>query len=162
VLSPPPGDVIGISIWAVEDVLKDHCAFEPDSEVVPRQPGVEGLLSYLRSLDRVHVEDLGHVVVDGRPAYRVDLSMQGATAGCKDPRSSIFLWRDGKGIPIQIPQEGHVPVTILDVDDATIAIEIWSGGPIETWMPTAETIVASIRFFHQPAAGSPAASTLAP
>jgi signal transduction histidine kinase len=162
VLSPPPGELIGISIWAVEDVLQDHCKQGPDSAVVAREPGVEGLLSYLRSVARLHVEDLGHVVVDGRPASRVDLSMEGDSAGCDDPRSSIFLWRDAKGIPIQIPKQGHVPVTLLDVDDATIAIEIWSGGPIESWMPTAETIVASIRFFHSPAAASPSASTSAP
>jgi len=162
VLSAPPGDVEGISIWAVQDVLNDPCTFGPDSAVVPREPGVEGLLSYLRSVDRLHVEDAGRTVIDGRPAFRVDLTMEGDSAGCKDPRSSIFLWRDAKGIPIQVPQQGHVPVTLLDVDGATIAIEIWSGGPIESWIPTAETIVGSIRFFHSPAAASPSASTLAP
>jgi signal transduction histidine kinase len=45
VLSAPPFDMEGISIWAVEDVLKDPCTVGPDSAVVPRQRGVEGLLS---------------------------------------------------------------------------------------------------------------------
>jgi hypothetical protein len=87
--------------------------------------------------------------------------MEGDTAGCENPRSSIYLWRDAKGTVIQVPRTGHVPVTLLDVDGATIAIEIWSGGPIETWMPTAEKIIESIRFFHPPAA-SPSASPSTP
>jgi signal transduction histidine kinase len=166
VLSAPPGDVQGISIWAVEDVLKDRCSLGPDSVVIPRQPGVGGLLSYIRSVDGVHVEDLGRAVVDGKPAFRVDLWMESATlSGCRDPHligpSSIYLWRDALGTVIQVPPRGHVPVTLLDVDGETIAIEIWAGGEhVDEWLPTAERIVASIRFFYRPPIeASPASST---
>ena len=167
VLSAPPFDMEGISIWAVEDVLKDPCTFGPDSAVVPREPRVEGLLSYLRSVNRLHVHDVGPTVIDGRAAFRVDLTMESDTAGCKDADSSLLLWRDAKGNAIQVPQGGHVvPVTVLDVDGATIAIEIWSGGSddpktFEPWVDTADRIIESIRFFHPPAA-SPSASPSAP
>jgi signal transduction histidine kinase len=146
----------GISIWAVEDVLQDHCSYGPESTVVPRQPGVEGLLSYIRSVDGVHVEDIGRTVVDGKPASRVDLWMESVTlSGCRDPHSigpsSIHLWRDALGTVIQIPPQGHVPLTLLDVDGETIAIEIWAGGDrVGDWLPTAYPIVASIRFLYRP------------
>jgi hypothetical protein len=88
--------------------------------------------------------------------------MNGETAGCKDPKSSVFLWRDQKGTVIQVPQKARVPVTVLDVDGETIAIEIWSGGKIEAWEPTAEKIVESIRFLYRPPAESPTAHPSAP
>ena len=53
-----------------------------------------------------------------------------------------------------------MPLTLLDVDGATIAIEIWSGDPptFDAWYATASRVVDSIRFLHSPAAaGSPAA-----
>jgi signal transduction histidine kinase len=163
VLSAPPGDIQGISIWAVEDVLADRCDWHDDSRLVPRQPGVEGLLSYIRSVDGVHVQDLGRVVVDGRPALRVDLWMESASpGGCPGPPapSSIFLWRDEQGTEIQVGSQGHVPLTVLDVDGETIAIEIWSGGDVDAWLPAAEKIVESIRFIYRPPVdASPASST---
>ena len=65
--------------------------------------------------------------------------------------SSIFLWRDSRGIVIQIPPVGHVPLTLLDVDGETIAIEIWAGGDhVDQWLPTADKIVDSIRFLYRP------------
>ena len=57
-------------------------------------------------------------------------------------------------------KQGKVPLTLLDVDGATIAIEIWSGDPptFDAWYATASHVVDSIRFLHAPAAaGSPAA-----
>jgi hypothetical protein len=163
VLSEPPADVWGISIWAVGHVLKDPCDWQEDSTLVPREPGVEGLLSYIRSVDRLHVEDVGPVVIDSRPAFRVDLSVAGGKTGCEDPLSSIYLWRDERGTVIQVPQQGHVPLTILDVDGETIAIEIWAGGHMEGWLPTAEKIVDSIRFLYRPPAeASPATPTRSP
>ena len=161
VLSPPPG-VDGVSIWAVEDVIRDHCDFREDSVLIPRQPGVEGLLAYIRSVDRLHVEDQGSVVVDRRPAFRVDLSVEGGNAGCEEPLSSLFLWRDAKGNWIQIPSIGHVPLTVLDVDGATIAIEIWSGGDVDKWLPTANRIEDSIRFLYIPPAGGSPSPTRSP
>ena len=87
----------GISIWAVDDVLVDHCPWKPDDKpgaVGPRQPGVEGLLSYIRSVDRLHVEDAGHLTIDGRPAFRVDLTVEGGDARCPDdPTASPSLAR---------------------------------------------------------------------
>ena len=159
VLSTPPGGVQGVSIWAVDDVLKDHCDWHPESTLIRRQPGVEGLLSYIRSVDRLHVQDLGRAVVDNRRSYRLDLSVEGGISGCTDPLSSLFLWRDAKGNWIQVPQSGHVPLTVLDVDGETIAIEEWSGPDVDAWLPTADAIVDSIRFFYRPPEASPASPT---
>jgi len=156
VLSAPPGDVWGISIWAVGDVLEDHCSWDPAAPVATREPGVEGLLAYIRSVDRLDVDDIGRVVVDGKPAYHVDLSVEGGESRCPD-HGSIVLWNvaGGRGGPIQVPEAGHVPVTLLDVDGETIAIEIWAGGEMEQWLPTAEGIVDSIRFLYRPPVESP-------
>jgi hypothetical protein len=110
------------------------------------------------------VEEIGWVVIDGKPAYRVDLSVEGGDSGCPDD-GSVVLWRvaDGLGGPIQIPELGHVPVTVLDVDGETIAIEMWAGGEMDDWLPTAERIVESIRFLYRPpASSSPASSTRIP
>jgi signal transduction histidine kinase len=166
VLSAPPGNVWGVSIWGVEDVLKDPCSWGPEAPVVSREPGVEGLLAYVRSIHAVRVEDRGPAIIDGRPASRVDLTNSGSLF-CRDSRtgayqrSNAYLWRDEQGIVIQVPLDGHVPVTVLDVDGETIAIEIWAGGQMEDWLPTAEEIVGSIRFLHRPAA-SPTTSTSSP
>jgi signal transduction histidine kinase len=163
VLSAPPGDVWGISIWAVGDVLVDHCSPEPTTPLAGREPGVEGLLAYIRSVDRLDVEEIGRVVIDGKPGYRVDLSVEGGDSGCPED-GSIFLWRvgDGLGGPIQVPEGGHVPVTLLDVDGETIAIEIWAGGEMEDWLPTAEKIVDSIRFLYRPPGTSPSSPIPSP
>jgi signal transduction histidine kinase len=154
----------GISIWAVKDVLVDHCSWDPTTPVASRQPGVEGLLAYLRSVDRLHVQEIGPLLIDGRPAYRVDLTVEGHDSGCED--HAILLWRDqsadGNGGIIQVPEGGRVPVTILQVYGETIAIEIWNGDEVGPWEPTAERIVESIGFLYRPPAESPAASPLAP
>ena len=52
----------GLSIWAVDEVLEDQCPWkpgEPPGPVVPRQPGVDGLLDYLQSVDGLHVRPGG-------------------------------------------------------------------------------------------------------
>ena len=51
---------------------------------------------------------------------------------------------------MQVPRLGRVPVTVLDIDKQTIAIEIWSGDDVDIWEPTAERIVESIRFLYRP------------
>ena len=73
VLSAQPAGFQGISIWSVGDVLTDNCNWKLDDPTTSRAPGVDGLLAYLRSVPRLHVEDLGTLTVDGRPARRVDL-----------------------------------------------------------------------------------------
>lgn len=164
-----PGMQGGISIWAVDDVLVDHCPWKPEDQpgaVGPRQPGAEGLLSYVRSVDRLHVRDVGPLTIDGRPAFRVDLTVEGADARCPDdPTASLLLWRDtsptGDGVAMQVPQRGRVPVTVLDIDGQTIAIEIWSGDDVDIWEPTAERIVESLRFFYRPP-DEPSPATSAP
>lgn len=164
VLSPPPGNQEGITIWAIGDVLQDRCSAEPDSPVVATQPGVDGLLAYIRSVPHLNVKEVGAVAIDGRPAYKVELSVAGGVTGCPDPKQSMFLWRDtspgGDGTPMQVPTTGRVPLTVLDVDGMTIAVEVWRGGiDIDPWMPTANGIIESMRFIYRPPAsgGSSAA-----
>jgi hypothetical protein len=162
-----PAGFQGISIWSVGDGLVDNCNWKLDNSTTSRAPGVEGLLDYLRSVPRLGVADLGSVIVDGRPAHRVDLTVADGDTRCEDD-ASLILWRaaglaQGEGgayaVGMQVPEQGHVPLTLLDVDGATIAIEIWSGDPptFDTWYPTASRVVDSIRFLNSPAAvGSPA------
>jgi signal transduction histidine kinase len=165
VLSAAPGDMQGISIWAVDDVLVDHCSWEPTTPLVAREPGVDGLLAYIRSVDHLHVEEIGPLTIDSRPAYRIDLTLEGNDSGCTGLDNSyngLVLWRDksadGHGGLIQIYGNDQVPVTLLEVDGVTIAIEIWSGGEMDDWRPTAEKIVDSIRFLYRPPAETSPAS----
>jgi hypothetical protein len=160
VLSAPPGNQQGITVWAVGDVLDDHCSSKPDTAVVPRKPGVDGLLEYLRSIPHLNVKDVGAVAIDARPAFKVELSVQGGVTGCADPKSSMFLWRDtsprGEGTVIQVPTTGRVALTVLDVDDVTIALEVWRGGnDLDPWLPTADGIIESIRFIYRPPPSGP-------
>ena len=136
----------GISIWSVGDVVVDNCSWEPDSPTTSRQPGVDGLLTYLRSVPRLRVEDLGTLTLDGRPAHRVDLTVEGQDTQCEDD-VSLILWRaeglvqgEGNAVGIQVPDKSHVLLTLVDVDGATIAIELWSGDPQteERWFVTAQ------------------------
>jgi hypothetical protein len=112
------------------------------------------LLAYLRSVDRLHVADRGPITIAGRRAVRVDLTVESEGSGCASPsQPHLLLWRDtapNGDVAMQVPEGSRVPVSILDVDDATIAIEIWSGDTLESWLPTAETIVGSIRFLYRP------------
>jgi len=166
VISAQSTGVGGISIWNVGDVLTDNCNWKPDNPTKSRAPGVDGLLAYLRSVPRLHVKDLGAVIVDGRPAHRVDLTVEDQDTKCADD-ASLILWRaeglvqgEGKAVGIQVYDEGHVLLTLVDVDGATIAIELWSGDPQtqDRWFVTAQRIVDSIRFLHSPSdAQSPAA-----
>jgi signal transduction histidine kinase len=156
----------GISIWNVGHVVVDNCSWEPDSPTTTRRPGVDGLLAYLRSVPRLRVKDLGTLAVDGRPAHRVDLTVEDQDTKCADD-FSLILWRaeglvqdEGNAVGIQVPEKSHVLLTMVDVDGATIAIEVWTGDPQaqERWFATAQRIVDSIRFLHAPAAvNSPAA-----
>ena len=86
---------------------------------------------------------------------------------CEDD-ASLILWRakglkqgdgDSYAVGMQVPALGKVPLTLLDVDGATIAIEIWSGDPptFDAWYATASHVVDSIRFLHAPAASGSAA-----
>jgi signal transduction histidine kinase len=159
VLSAPPGDQEGISIWVVDDVLVDHCDWDPMGPpgiVRQREPSVAGLLSYLRSVDHLRIQDAGQAVIDGRAAVRLDLIVEHG-GDCQPPSDPhLLLWRDTSPtgtIPMQVPEWTHVPVSILDVDGATVAIEIWSTKSetsIDTWLPTANKIVDSIRFLYRP------------
>ena len=168
VLSAQPAGFEGISIWSVGDVLTDNCNWKLDNPTTSRASGVDGLLAHLRSVPRLQVEELGTLTIDGRPARRVDLTVADGDTRCEED-ASLILWRaeglkqgeDGAyAVGMQVPEQGHVPLTLLDVDGATIAIEIWSGNPptFDAWFATASQVVDSIRFLNSPAAvGSPAA-----
>jgi signal transduction histidine kinase len=155
VLSPPPGNQVGISVWAVGDVLQDRCSGKPDSALAPRKPGVDGLLAYIRTVPHLQVKDVGTVAIDGRPAYKVELTVAGNVTGCADPTTSMYLWRDtspaGNGTVMQVPPGDRVPLTVVDVDGATVALEVWAGGgSLDDWNPTADGIIESIRFIYRP------------
>ena len=143
VLSAQPAGFQGISIWSVGDVLTDNCNWKLDNPTTSRASGVDGLLAHLRSVPRLQVEELGTLTVDGRPARRVDLTVADGDTRCEED-ASLILWRaeglkqgeDGAyAVGMQVPEQGHVPLTLLDVDGATIAIEIWSGDPptFDSW-----------------------------
>jgi signal transduction histidine kinase len=134
----------GLSIWVVEDVLADPCA--ADGPLASRRAGTDGLLAYLRSVNGLTLIGLHATTVDGRPATAMTLFTD--HSGCTDER--LHLWRDaGSGSlqVIQVPEAELLPITIVDVDGATVVIENW-GGLEDGWQPIAGEIMRSIRFFH--------------
>jgi signal transduction histidine kinase len=149
VLSTSAAAFEGISIWIVEDGLTSWCS--GDAPLAPRPRGRDGLLSYLRSVPRLEVVQLPPTTVDGRPALRLGISIEDSNSHCQD--HAMTLWRDaatpGTGQGIWIPDDGGVLLTVFDVEDATIAIEIWSYDDMLAWIPKAEAIVGSMRFLSR-------------
>jgi signal transduction histidine kinase len=138
----------GLSIWVVEDVLADPC--KPDGPVAARAPGADGLVAYLRSVKALTVIGQHSATVDGRPATAMTLIT--LDSGCDG--GPLMLWRDAGSDSLQairIPGVELVPITIVDVDGATVVIEDW-GGPEDGWKPIAGEIMRSLRFFNGPAA----------
>ena len=105
------------------------------------------------------------VTIDGRPATQLDLTVAAEHEACRFEELGFVgmsLWRDAHSPAwIFIPQGRPVPVTVLDVDGATIVIETWSYADIEAWRPTAEGIIGSIRFHHG-GAPDPSVSSVSP
>lgn len=136
----------GISIWIVDDGLESWCS--RTAPPAPRLPGRDGLLTYLRSIPRLEAVQLPPTTVDGRPALRLGLTIKGHDSGCEG--DGMALWRDGAspstGQWIRVPDEGGILLIVFDVDEATIAIEVWSNDDIFAWIPKAEAIVGSMRF----------------
>jgi len=167
VLSPPPRDMHGLSIWAVDEVLVDPCPWkfgEPPGAVGPRRPGVDGLLDYLDSVDGLYAARAGYRWVDGRQAVRVDLSIDEDSTCPGDKKRHLVLWRDtspaGQDTGMQVYDDGVVPLAILDVYGQVIVIELWGD---DDWVPTGIKIVDSIRFLNRPPSGpSPESPTSSP
>jgi hypothetical protein len=93
------------------------------------------------------------MTVDGRPAMSVDLTVKDEESGC--PNHGMALWRDGAspstGQGIWINDVGWVQLVVFDVEEATIAIEIWSPDSMRDWLPRAHAIVESMQFIGRPA-----------
>jgi hypothetical protein len=143
----------GISIWIVDDVLADPC--RPDGPTSARQPGADGLIGHLRSLTGLELTDVARVTIDGRAATRLDAMVGGGRAACSfeglRDLEGMSLWRDDVSPSkdwIFVPRDRPLPLTILDVDGETVVIEVWSYRDLDTWLPAANGIIASIRFFH--------------
>jgi hypothetical protein len=155
VLRASPDSIEGVSIWIAGDLLADPC--DPEGDLRTRPPGVTGLLEALRSVDRLRVADVGSTTVDGRSARRIELSVDGAGSGCE--LEGLALWRDGPAEDvvgwIWVADGELLPLTVVDVEGATVAIEIWARDRPDEWLPTARSIVDSIRFLNaSPGTGS--------
>jgi signal transduction histidine kinase len=154
VLRDSPDGTEGISIWIVGDLLVDPC--DEKGATLARPPGVAGLLGALRSVDRLSVAETGAMTVDGRSATRVELAVDGGASGCTN--EGLALWRDGPADEpqwIQVVDNERLRLIVLDVDGATVAFEIWAREAFDVWLPTASSIVDSIRFLNgDPGGGS--------
>src|SRR5262249_30279703 len=128
----------GISVWIVEDVARGPCI--RDEPLVQRQPGAAGLLAYLHDVPRLAIRNESAVVVDGRQATSMDLSVVDRSSGCPDKGISFWLdtsVREGAGI--WLPEDGRLRLIVVDVNDATVAFEIWSYADLDRWLPTAQS-----------------------
>jgi signal transduction histidine kinase len=146
VLARPVRAFEGISIWIVEEGLESWCSSA--APLAPRPPGRDGLLQYLHSIPRLAAVQLPPTTVDGRPAYRLGVTVKDGDSDCE--KNGMALWRDGAtpstGQGILVPDDGGVLLIVFDVDEATIAIEVWSNDDIFAWIPKAEAIVGSMQF----------------
>jgi hypothetical protein len=109
-------------------------------------------MAYLRSIPRLVVGGETPMTVDGRPAVRVDLTVEDEDTGC--PNDGMALWRDAAtpstGQGIWIADNGHVRLIVFDVDEATVALEIWSPDNMASWVPRAMAIVDTMQFVSRP------------
>jgi signal transduction histidine kinase len=148
VLSPFPRGEEGISIWIVDEVLADVC--DAEGSTMQREPGGQGLLAHLRTISRLSIANPKPVTVDGRPATSLDLSVVGQSSGCPD--RALLLWRDAATKQsIWVPDTSSVRLIVADVDNATVAFEIWNRADLASWIPKAQEVIDSIRFFSRPA-----------
>jgi len=149
----------GMSIWIVGDGLASWCS--SDTPLAPRPAGRDGLLAYLRSIPRLVVRGDTPMTVDGRPAVRVDLTVKDEDSGC--PNDGMALWRDaaspGTGQWIWIGDKAWVRLIVFDVEDATIALEIWSPDNMRNWAPRAQAIVDSMQFISRPPGEGPSSAS---
>lgn len=155
------GDGSGISVWAVgAEVPLSPCGWRDGStnQLRRREPGVQGLLAYLRSVDHLDVTETGSVLVDNRPGMRVKLSVASAETGCPNG-DALGLWHDlwPGGATAMVWVGSYKEVSLLDLDGETIAIEVWSADDpgMDPWLPTAHSIIDSIRFLNAAPARSP-------
>ena len=138
----------------------------PLGTVTTPQADPAGLLAHLRGVQGLEIAREAAVMIDGRPATRLDLSVGAKHKAClfEEMGFGMSLWRDTRAPDkdwIFIPKGRPVPVTVLDVDGATIVIETWSYADSEAWRATADSIIASIRFHHA-AAPDPSAPAVSP
>jgi hypothetical protein len=111
-------------------------------------------MAYLRTVDGLEFGRQMDLTIDGRPAMRLDVNVGPGHDACTFEELGfvgLSLWRD-VGSPdmdwMFVPQGHPVPLTVLEVAGAMVVIETWSYADIEAWRPTAERIIASIRFHH--------------
>jgi hypothetical protein len=127
----------GITVWIVREGLADAC--DPTSERFSLQPTVDAAISHLRSIEGLSVSNLVDVTVDGRPAKRLDLHVDGTCA-------QHHFWADpGWNVTMNLVPEEASEVTLLTVDGDTVAIEVW-GEDLEDWMEPAQEFIDSIEF----------------
>ncbi|HET9757962.1 MAG TPA: hypothetical protein VFP66_15775 [Candidatus Limnocylindrales bacterium] len=151
--------IVGIPIWLVIGQV-EICGWRDGStnQLRRREPGVQGLLAYLRSVDHLDVTETGSVLVDNRAGMQVKLSVAGAETGCPDG-DALGLWHDlwPGGATAMVWVGSYKEVSLLDLDGETIAIEVWSADDpgMDPWLPTAHSIIDSIRFLNAAPARSP-------
>jgi hypothetical protein len=129
----------GIAFWVVGPGWARHCSASADW--APLAPGPGGFIAALRSRPDLTVGDAEAVMVGGLPATSVDVTTAPGVAGC-DGSEWLRLWKES-GMEAMIPLGGTTRLVALDVEGATVVLEVRSP---DAWEPQAQAIIDSVRF----------------
>jgi hypothetical protein len=133
----------GITVWSISPGAARTC----DSRTrVELEAGADAFLAWLQSRDDLLVSEPVDVTVDGRPATMVDLTPAPDANACLGNFERVRLWQV-TGADASVDTSSMARVIVMDVEDATLAIEIY-GDEQETWLPLAQRVVDSIDFLE--------------
>ena len=130
----------GITVWSVKPTSAMTC----DGSSPKLEPGAAAFLAWLQSREDIVASEPMDVTVDGRPATMVDLTPSPGATACLEDGAKLRLWNVG-GVDSGVFTDSMARVIVLDVDDSTLAIEMY-GDDQETWLPLAQEVVDTFHF----------------
>ena len=133
----------GITVWQITPSAAQTCEGRPDQ---PIEPGAAAFLAWLTSREDMLASGPLDVMVDGRPATMVDLTPAPGATACLEDGAKLRLWNVG-GVDSGVFTDSMARVIVLDVDDSTLAIEMY-GDAQETWLPLAQEVVDTFHFME--------------
>jgi S-formylglutathione hydrolase FrmB len=128
----------GISTWVIGPGWTSTCTM---GAVTPLEPGAAAFIDYLHTVPGLEVSDIAESTIDGRTATSVEVRVGLQATLCDD--QNLHLWKQTDN-EASIGLIATTRIIAVDVGPYTIAFEIW--GNQDTWGPTADAILDTVRF----------------
>lgn len=126
----------GLIVQAV-DGLADPC--DPESAVLPLDPGADAVIEYLRSIPELAVTGESDATVDGLPAKEVTVTATSGGADCPEP----WVW---SGAAESFIADVVLRLVVVDVDGEHVAATIYGEPENPEMSELASAIIGSFQF----------------